>query len=121
VNHFAITTHTTTAGTLLELEGELDFDTAAGLREALAALALRPGQQLVIGLGGVTFCDSSGITALIAARNHALGAAGTIALAAVPQRITRIFDITGLLDVFPTFPTVQDAVDAHTAPPTRPA
>ncbi|MFE7775170.1 hypothetical protein ACFU5O_14950 [Streptomyces sp. NPDC057445] len=37
-------------------------------------LALRPGRQLVIDLARLTFCDTSGITVPIAARNHALGA-----------------------------------------------
>ncbi|MEU1350286.1 hypothetical protein [Streptomyces sp. NPDC005795] len=33
----------------------------------LPALVIGPGQQLVVGLGAPTFCDSSGITVLIAA------------------------------------------------------
>ncbi|MFB6555891.1 STAS domain-containing protein [Streptomyces sp. NPDC056405] len=109
-------THATAAGAVIELAGELDHNTAPDVRAALPDLELRVGQQLVLDLAGLTFCDSSGITVLIAARNHALAAGGTIALAAVPDRVSRIFRIVGLEHVFPTHPTAQDAEAAW--PPT---
>ncbi|MEV6791671.1 hypothetical protein AB0M87_06665 [Streptomyces sp. NPDC051320] len=33
---------------------------------------MHAGQQLIVDLGGLNFCDSSGITVLIAARGYAL-------------------------------------------------
>ncbi|NDZ78249.1 STAS domain-containing protein [Streptomyces sp. SID10853] len=93
----------------MELAGELDHRTAPTVRAALLELDLCPGQQLVIDLGFVTFCDSSGITVLIAARNHALAAHATVVLAAVPERVSRIFRTIGLEQVFPVHPTAQDA------------
>ncbi|GGU96964.1 anti-anti-sigma factor [Streptomyces cavourensis] len=110
--HLTLSTRTTAAGPVMELAGELDHHTAPRVRDALAGLALRPGQQLVVDLKGITFCDSSGLTVLIAARNHALAADATIALAAVPERLSRILGITGLDDVFPSHPTAQDAEHA---------
>ncbi|GGY79154.1 hypothetical protein GCM10010300_23610 [Streptomyces olivaceoviridis] len=38
---------------VLEIFGELDHTTASELRERIAALTLRPGQRLVLGLGGM--------------------------------------------------------------------
>ncbi|MEU3837790.1 STAS domain-containing protein [Streptomyces microflavus] len=105
-------TRTTTAGPVIELAGELDHHTAPEVRDTLLGLPLRPGQQLVIDLGGLTFCDSTGITVLIAARNHTLAADAGIALAAVPGHLDRILRIIGLDQVFPTHPTAQDAEDA---------
>ncbi|MER6200446.1 STAS domain-containing protein [Streptomyces sp. NPDC001586] len=110
--HLTLHTRTTTAGPVIELAGELDHHTAPDVRDALPQLDLRPGQQLVIDLAAITFCDSSGITVLIAARNHALAADAAIALAAVPERVARIFRIVGLEQVFPTHPTAQAAEDA---------
>lgn len=115
--HLSVNTRTTTAGAVIELAGELDHHTAPGVRTALAALDLHTGQQLVLDLGGLTFCDSSGITMIIAARNHAIAAHAHIALAAVPERVTRVFRIVGLHQVFPTHPTAQDA-EAAWRPPT---
>ncbi|MGW1773451.1 STAS domain-containing protein [Streptomyces sp. NPDC002104] len=112
-----IRTLTSTAGTVIELAGDLDHHTAPEVRAALPALELHPGQQLTVDLGGLTFCDSSGITAIIAARNHALAAEATIALAAVPDRVSRIFRMVGLDQVFASHPTV-DAAEAAWRPTT---
>ncbi|MDX3075485.1 STAS domain-containing protein [Streptomyces sp. NPDC088354] len=106
----------TAAGAVIELTGELDHHTSPEVRAALPGLGLRRGQQLVLDLGGLTFCDSSGVTALLAARNHALAADAGIALAAVPGRVSRIFHIVGLAQVFPTHPTAQAAEAAWQSP-----
>lgn len=81
-----VRTRTTAAGPVVAVAGELDHLTAPEVRAVLPGLALCPGQQLVVDLGSLTFCDSTGITVLLAARNHALAAQATIALAAVPDR-----------------------------------
>ncbi|WP_432080404.1 STAS domain-containing protein [Streptomyces sp. WAC 04229] len=108
---------TGTAGAVIELAGELDHHTAHEVRAALPGLGLRPGQQLVLDLAGLTFCDSSGLTVLIAARNHALAADASIALAAVPERVSRVFRVVGLDQVFPTHPTAREAEAAWRTPP----
>lgn len=49
--------------------GELDADTATGLRENLAALVARSsGGLLVLCLSGITFCDTAGLYALLGIR-----------------------------------------------------
>ncbi|WP_234314228.1 MULTISPECIES: STAS domain-containing protein [unclassified Streptomyces] len=113
----SVTTHTLSCGPLVEVAGDLDHHNAPQVHEALTPLALRAGQQLLIDLGGLTFCDSTGITVLIAARNQALAARADIALVAVPDRVRRIFRIVGLDQVFPTYPTVPEAEAAWTPPP----
>ncbi|MGW6735442.1 STAS domain-containing protein [Streptomyces sp. NPDC055013] len=120
MSHLAIHTRTTTVGPVMELTGELDYDNCTQVRDLLPRLTLEPGQQLVIDLTGITFCDSSGITALIAARNHALAAQAGITLAAVPHPISRIFSMVGLDQVFVTHPTAQAAEAAWTPPAPRP-
>ncbi|WP_033221423.1 STAS domain-containing protein [Streptomyces virginiae] len=109
-----MSTRTTSAGPVIELAGDLDHHSAAQVRGLLSELAVEEGRQLVIDLRGLTFCDSSGITVLIAARNHALAARASIALAAVPERVVRILRIVGLDQVFPVHPTAQAAEAAWT-------
>ncbi|MBE8522699.1 STAS domain-containing protein [Amycolatopsis sp. H6(2020)] len=106
---FSVATRTTGAGAVVTVEGELDVATAPRLRAGVAALVLRPGQRLVVDLAGVTFCDSSGISALIAARNVAEAAGAGVALAAVPARLSRTFGLIGLADFFPAYPSAEDA------------
>ncbi|PPS91002.1 STAS domain-containing protein [Streptomyces sp. MH60] len=92
------------SGPVLELLGDLDYDTADRLRTLLSTLALRQNSRLVLDLEGVTFCDSSGITALIVAGNHALAAQAEVALARVPDHIMRVLRIVGLDQSFPIDP-----------------
>ncbi|MFB6677988.1 STAS domain-containing protein [Streptomyces sp. NPDC056390] len=118
MSQLRIRTRTTPSGPVIELAGELDHDSAPEIRDLLPNLPIRYGQQLVVDLGGLTLCDSSGITALIAARNIALAAHSTIVLAAVPDLVSRILSIVGLDQVFPTRPTAQ-AAEAAWTPPTE--
>ncbi|MFG2308685.1 STAS domain-containing protein [Streptomyces sp. NPDC048566] len=109
MTHLILSTHHHAAGSVIELTGELDFHSADQVRAQLAGLVLPPGGQLVLDLGGITFCDSTGITVLIAARNCALATGAGIALAAVPKAVSRVFRMVGLDQVFPSHATVQAA------------
>ncbi|GAA1249556.1 STAS domain-containing protein [Kitasatospora nipponensis] len=105
------TIRSTPTGPVLEIAGDLDFHSAPGAREVLLGLTPGPGELLVVDLSALTFCDSTGISLLVAARNHALGHQAHIALAGVPSIVTRIFDVTGLTRIFATHPTAQDAAE----------
>jgi anti-sigma B factor antagonist len=104
-----ITSRDAATGPVLEIFGELDYTTAVELRELIPTIALRPGQRLVVDLAGMEFCDSSGITALIAARSHAHAARADIALAAVPANTLRVLRIVGLDQVFTIHPDSETA------------
>ena len=59
------------SGTVLTLTGEVDFTNSARLRRAIRqALAATP-HTLTVDLAGLGFCDSAGISALIAGRQEA--------------------------------------------------
>ncbi|MEV5176687.1 STAS domain-containing protein [Streptomyces flaveolus] len=107
-----ITTRDATTGPVLQITGELDYTNAQELREKLTTLTLRPGQRLVLDLAGMEFCDSSGITALIAARNHAHAVQADITLAAVPAHTLRVLRIVGLDQIFTFHPDSDTATRA---------
>lgn len=102
----------TPTGQLLRLIGDLDLHSGPEVREALEATTLAAGELFVVDLTGITFCDSSGITALVAARNRALAAKAGIALAGVPSHLLRVLQMLGLAAVFPTFPSAESAGEA---------
>ncbi|MFJ4682982.1 STAS domain-containing protein [Streptomyces sp. NPDC091377] len=107
-----IITRDTHTGPVLEITGELDHFHAPELRRRLDTLPLRAGQRLVLDLAGMDFCDSSGISALLTARNRAQAADADIALAAVPARTLRILHIVGLDRIFPLYPDTDTAISA---------
>ncbi|MFI1722426.1 STAS domain-containing protein [Streptomyces sp. NPDC020489] len=104
-----ITVRDAATGPVLEIAGDLDHATAPELRRVMAGLTLTTGQLLVMDLAGLTFCDSSGISTLLMARNQAIEENGDIALAAVPANTARILRIVGLNQVFTIHPDVSAA------------
>ncbi|WEH13672.1 STAS domain-containing protein [Streptomyces sp. VNUA24] len=104
-----ITTRNAATGPVLEIGGELDHTSAPELRALLTTLTLQSGRRLVLDLSAMEFCDSSGITALLAARSDALAAGADIALAAVPPHTLRVLRIVGLDQIFPIHPGVDSA------------
>ncbi|MCE6998326.1 STAS domain-containing protein [Saccharothrix sp. S26] len=89
----------------IALTGELDHASTPRLHEELARLRLSAGDRLVLDLAELSFCDSSGLTALLAAHEISLGAGAALELATPPALLVRILRTTGLTEVF----TVRDA------------
>ncbi|MFE4600114.1 STAS domain-containing protein [Kitasatospora indigofera] len=100
---FTTTVKATTTGPASEATGELDLDAAPILHAALrrALMTGPPGTILIIDLAGVTFCDSSGLNALLLARMAAERAGRTLHLARPSHAVARLLKITGADKVFP--------------------
>ncbi|MFD3762754.1 STAS domain-containing protein, partial [Streptomyces sp. NPDC058622] len=60
-------------------------------------------------------CDSSGLNALIGIYRCAKEAGGSVTLAAAPDRLERLLDLTGLGTLLPAYPTTAHALNAHTS------
>jgi anti-anti-sigma factor len=114
---FTVVTRDTPAGPVLELAGDLDAATAPQALRAVKALTPRSGQQVVVDLTELRFCDSSGISTLIAAHNLARDAGAGIALAGVPRHLTRTLTLIGLGSFFVTHATAEQAQAAWPDPP----
>ncbi|WP_329453851.1 STAS domain-containing protein [Streptomyces sp. NBC_01497] len=104
-----ITSRNAVTGPVLEITGDLDHTTAPELRRAVDGLTLAAGQLLVLDLAALDFCDSSGISALLAARNLAREQGSGVALAAVPANTARILRLVGLDRVFTIHPDASAA------------
>ncbi|WP_405779438.1 STAS domain-containing protein [Streptomyces sp. NBC_00859] len=107
-----ITARDAATGPVLEITGDVDHMTAPELRRAVGRLAPAAGQLLVLDLAGLGLCDSSGISALLAARSLAAERNADIALAAVPADILRILRIVGLDRVFALHPDASAATNS---------
>ncbi|MFB9408862.1 STAS domain-containing protein [Dactylosporangium matsuzakiense] len=89
--------HTGPAGTATVVaRGDLDYNTAPAFRAAVtAALADRP-TTLCLDLAALTFMDSSGIVALLAAHSAAAALGCALVLDGVTPWLRTRFAITGL-------------------------
>jgi anti-sigma B factor antagonist len=89
---------------------EIDITNADGLRVALLeAIAHGPG-TFVMDLTRTQFCDTAGLHALVAARKRAQAEGGEMLLVMPGAAVLRIFAITGLDQVFPSFASLEEAL-----------
>ena len=80
---------------VVTFRGELDVASAHGLAEALIALA---GSTVVIDLTDLAFMDSSGIAALVKARNRITDESHRLVLTRPADNVRKVLEIVGLLD-----------------------
>jgi anti-sigma B factor antagonist len=95
---------------LFALAGSLDLATSPSLRSALLTAAEGEKHEIVVDLRQLEFLDSTGLGALIGAHKRASEHDGSVRLVASEGQILRLLRITGLLDVFAVYPTVEAAI-----------
>ena len=87
-------------GSVLVLAGEIDMSTAGQLRRAVDQALAETPTRIVLDFGGVTFCDSQGLSTLIALNKAVDAADGTLVLTNVGDFLQRLLEITGLRAAF---------------------
>jgi len=95
--------------TVLEVGGEVDVYTAPRLRERLVELVDGGARHVVVDLGRVDFLDSTGLGVLVGALKRLRAANGSFGLVCSKEPLLKIFRITALDQVFPIFPSVENA------------
>lgn len=88
---------------VIRVGGEMDLDRAPMLRDALHTVITRPGcpAEIVVDLSELTFCDSSGLNALIQSRRTAQDHGRRISLRAPSPQILHLLELTGTENLFP--------------------
>jgi anti-sigma B factor antagonist len=96
---------------VLICSGELDLQTAGQLEAAITRLCRAGALEIEIDLRDVSFIDSSGLSAVVAAQEQCRDHRAEFFLTTGAQpAVRRVFEITGLEAVFPwRAPTVRDA------------
>ncbi|MGZ4676424.1 MAG: STAS domain-containing protein [Acidimicrobiia bacterium] len=85
----------------LEVRGEIDVATAPDLARALErVIDDHNGATVTIDLGGVSFIDSSGLGALVEAQKEARRRGGALRCTNLQGSARKVFEITGLLELF---------------------
>ncbi|MER6198387.1 STAS domain-containing protein [Streptomyces sp. NPDC001586] len=88
---------------VVRVSGEIDLDRASLLRDALHAAITRPDcpNEIVVDLAALTFCDSSGLNALLQARLTAHEHGRQIRLHAPTAQVIHLLELTGTDQLFP--------------------
>jgi anti-sigma B factor antagonist len=103
---------------VIAVSGELDMATAPQLQAHITEQLEGGHNRLVFDLSEVSFCDSTGLSVFVRAENSVDETGGAVRLAAPQRGVRRILEVSGLVEVLPTYGSVDDAIaaDATTSP-----
>ncbi|WP_327732969.1 STAS domain-containing protein [Streptomyces nojiriensis] len=88
---------------VVHVGGEMDIDRAPMMYDALQAAITEPGSpdEIFVDLSDLSFCDSSGLNALIHAQQTAAEHGRRIILRNPPPQLQRLLQLTGADALFP--------------------
>ena len=98
---------------VVAVAGELDMATAPQLQDEITDQLDRGQTRLVFDLTDVSFCDSTGLSVFVRAKNSCDEAGGIVRLAAPQRGVLRILQVSGLVEVLQTYATVDEAVNTE--------
>jgi anti-anti-sigma factor len=94
---------------LVRLPSEVDLASAPVMRDDMLAALNRDGVHLVVDALDVTFMDSSGVNALVRARERASTLGGSLHVVTRSQAVRRVLQITGLEERLGVVGSMQEA------------
>ncbi len=89
---------------------EIDITSAPDLRSALVDAAAHAHGTLVVDMTRTQFCDSSGLHTLLAAHRRAQAEGGALILVISASPVLRIFAVTGIDRMIPSFTSLDQAL-----------
>lgn len=108
--------------TVLHIRGELDLVTSPAVRQSVHDVVAVGRHDVVLDLSEVLFCDSSGVSVLIAARRLMRSCGGRLRLI-LPARgaeegshVNRVLAALGVRRLFDVYPDCDAAVDDGAQP-----
>jgi anti-sigma B factor antagonist len=106
---FQISDEATDRYCVVSVAGEVDVATAPMLQDRLVEAIDGGRPLLVVDLLSVTFIDSTGLGVLIGASKRVDESGGAMRLVVSEPRILKLFEITGLMDLFSIVPSLEQA------------
>jgi anti-sigma B factor antagonist len=97
---------------LLELRGSLDLQTTEKLSRILDGVIERGKRKVIVAFSGVTHVSSVGWGTLLKAGRQLKGSGGELKLAAMSERILKIYMLLELGHELPHLPDVASALTA---------
>lgn len=107
---------------MLRVSGEMDLVTSPAVRQHVHDAVAEGRRSLVLDLGEVQFCDSSGVGVLIAARRLMRSCSGRLRLILPAQgavdgsHVNRVLAALGVRRLFEVYPDLSTAIDEAAEP-----
>ena len=97
--------------TVATLFGELDSRTAPMVQEQLAAMP-RPQARILLDMSGVSYISSAGLRALLMLYRQMAANNGQVALVGLAESIQDVMSVTGFLEFFAAYDTLEEGLAA---------
>ena len=94
--HFDMRIKTEGTMTVVELVGDLDFQTARQLREKLIEFHAQGVNDVCLDMGELEFINSSGLSVLVAGLKRLRNGGGDLTLRSVSDQTRRVLEVSGL-------------------------
>jgi anti-sigma B factor antagonist len=104
------------AGVVLRVAGEIDIQTSPLLDDHLQRVLAEGASSITIDLDGVTFLDSTGLSVLITGLKRCQTGGGDLRVVSPRPNVRRVFEITGLIEVFQIDARLGEATPGQSAP-----
>lgn len=96
---------------VVTVAGEVDVATAPRFREMLIGQIADGSHRVVVDMTWVDFIDSTGLGVLIGGLKRIRSHGGELRLVIDDPRVLKVFDITGLDQIFDIHPSLDAALD----------
>jgi anti-sigma B factor antagonist len=100
------------AWAVIAVGGELDVYNAARLKQFLIELLDRGQLRLLADLNGLTFIDSTGLSALVSAMRRTKEREGLFGVVCGDGTARRVIEVSGVDKILPVFASEEEAVSA---------
>jgi len=97
--------------TTLCISGRVDGSVSKRLEQRVQDIISRD-EHVIVDLGAMSYVSSAGLRCFILLAKHARAKQKSLALVALQDEVAEIFEISGLLELFEVYGTVDDAVAA---------
>jgi anti-sigma B factor antagonist len=97
--------------TVIEVSGEMDSNTAPQAQERVLPL-VGPGAKILLDMSGVEYMSSAGLRVLLSLYRQIARQNGGIVLVGLAEEIKDTMSITGFLNFFTTYDTVDEGLKA---------
>jgi anti-anti-sigma factor len=104
-----VTNHPSSGATIVTPVGRLDIDTGGWLHATFDRLRAQSVTRIVVDFGELTYCDSSGLSALVLTYRYCAGAGGYLRLAALTPHLLQLLTVVGVAKTVPIYPSVGTA------------
>ena len=95
---------------IISLDGRLDNESTQGFQERISSIIDGGQSRIVLDLGKLEYISSVGLRAFLLASKKLKPLNGKLVLAQLQDHIKEVLDIAGFSSLFPSYPTVDEAV-----------